>query len=109
MEQALEKANPQICLRSVSRNCSRRQAFGLPFEAILWMRRQVLQVRQFHVVGDLSKPQTWSNTSMKQAFSRSTPTHRESSGVKPSNQNVSIMKESFTTSITAVAIWGIVI
>jgi hypothetical protein len=58
-------------------NYSRRQASGLPFEAILLTRRQVLQIRQFHFVGDLSKPQTWSNTPMKQAFCMSTPTHRE--------------------------------
>jgi hypothetical protein len=51
--------------RNINRNYSRRQASGLPFEAILWTRRQVLQIRQFHVLGDLSKPQTWSNTPMK--------------------------------------------
>jgi hypothetical protein len=27
--------------------------------------------------GDLSKPQTWSNIPLKQAFFMSTPTHRE--------------------------------
>jgi hypothetical protein len=30
-----------------------------------------------HFVGELSKPQTWNNIPMKQAFSMSTPTHRE--------------------------------
>jgi hypothetical protein len=56
---------------------SRRQASGLSFEAILPTRRQVLQIRQFHVVVDLSKLQTWSNIPMKQASSMLTPTHRE--------------------------------
>jgi hypothetical protein len=64
-------------VRAINRNYSRRQASGLSFEAILRTRRQVFQIGQFHVVGDLSKPQTWSNIPMKQAFSKSTPTHRE--------------------------------
>jgi hypothetical protein len=59
------------------RNYSRRQASGLVFEAILLTHRQALRIRPFHVLGDLSKPQTWSNTPMNQAFSRATPTHRE--------------------------------
>jgi predicted glycosyltransferase involved in capsule biosynthesis len=59
------------------RNYSRRQASGFSFEGILRTRRQVLQIRQFHVVGDSTKPQTGNNTPMKQAFFMSTPTHRE--------------------------------
>jgi hypothetical protein len=47
-----------------------------PFEGILRTTRQVLQIRQIHVVGDLSKPQASNNTPMKQAFSMSTLTHR---------------------------------
>jgi hypothetical protein len=61
----------------ISRNYSRRQASGFSFEAILRTRSQVLQIRQFHVVDGLPKPQTWSDIAMKQAFSSSTPTHRE--------------------------------
>jgi hypothetical protein len=49
----------------------------MPFEAILRTRRQVLQIRQFHILGDLSKPQTRNNTLIKQALSMLTPTHRE--------------------------------
>jgi hypothetical protein len=41
------------------------------------------QIRQFHVLGELAKPQTWNSISMKQAFSRSTPTPRESFGARP--------------------------
>jgi hypothetical protein len=37
----------------------------------------VLQICQFHVVGDSTKSHTGNNTPMKQAFSMSTPTHRE--------------------------------
>jgi DNA mismatch endonuclease Vsr len=51
-----------------NRNYSRRQASGFSIEAIFRTRRQVLQIRQFHVVGDLSKPHTRSNTPTKQAF-----------------------------------------
>jgi hypothetical protein len=49
----------------------------LLFEAILRTRRQVLQIRHFHVIGDLQKPQTSNDTPMKQAFAVSTPTHLE--------------------------------
>jgi hypothetical protein len=48
-----------------------------PLKAFTGRRGKFLQVRQFHVLGDLSKPQTWNNTPMKQAFSMSTLTHRE--------------------------------
>jgi hypothetical protein len=54
---------------------------GLLFEANLMKWRQVLQIRQFHIVGELSKSQTWNNTPMRQAFAMSTSTPRESSGV----------------------------
>jgi hypothetical protein len=40
-------------LSSLNRNYSRRQASGLFFEAILQTQGQVLQIRQFHFVGDL--------------------------------------------------------
>jgi hypothetical protein len=62
---------------AVNRNYSRRQASVLLFEAILQTRRQALQIRQFHVMGDLPKPQTSNDTPTIQAFSMSTPTHRE--------------------------------
>jgi hypothetical protein len=54
----------QLCLQTFNRNYSRRQASCFSFEGILWRRRQVLQIRQFHVVGDLPKPQSlnqWPN------------------------------------------------
>jgi hypothetical protein len=54
---------------------------GLAFEAILLKWQQVLQIRQFHVVGELSKPQTWNDTQGKSAFSIRTPTPREKSGL----------------------------
>ena len=57
----------QMFLWLFNRNYSRRQASGLPFESILLKWRQVLQVRQFHFVGELPKPQPWNNISMKQA------------------------------------------
>jgi hypothetical protein len=59
------------------RNNSRRQASGLLFEAILLTRRQVLQIRPFHVTGEQPKPQTWNIIPMKRAFFMSTPTPRE--------------------------------
>jgi hypothetical protein len=63
-----------------NQNYSRRQASGLMLEAIPLDSPELATVfadSPIHFVGELSKPQTWNNPSMKQASCMSTPTHRE--------------------------------
>jgi hypothetical protein len=73
-------AKPQarfVPAASMNRNDSRRQASGLSFEAILRTLRQVLQIRQFHAVGELRNHKLGTMPQSKQAFSILTPAHRE--------------------------------
>jgi hypothetical protein len=61
----------------INLNYSRRQASGLMFEVILPKWRQIFTNSPIPVMGELSKPQTWNNSPIKQAFSILTPAHRE--------------------------------
>ena len=54
-----------------------------------------MRIRQFHVLGDLWKPQAWNNNPMKPAFSMSTPMPRESSGVNSPGSKTSCLASNF--------------
>jgi hypothetical protein len=61
-----------------------------------------------HVVGELSKPQTWNNEPMNQAFSILTPSHREYPGfcfkaLRRSGRELKILKILVTIKINFIA------